>query len=43
MIKFYTEKLEPKKSTVNRLLMFSKSISAIKSEKLDDKFIINLN
>lgn len=43
MIEFYSESFEPKQATVNKLLMFSKSIKTVKSEILKEKLIINLN
>ncbi|WP_313373920.1 hypothetical protein [Chishuiella sp.] len=43
MIEVYSEKLEPKQSTIEKLLLFSKSISTVKSEELKTKLIINLN
>ncbi len=43
MIEFYSESFEPKQATVNRLIMFSKSITSVKSEILKEILIINLN
>lgn len=36
-------KLEPKQSTINKILAFSQSIEGVKSKVLDCKVITNLN
>ena len=43
MNKFYSKNLELKQSTVNKLLQFSQSISAIKTNLLQEKIIVNMN
>ncbi|STD59137.1 Uncharacterised protein [Empedobacter falsenii] len=43
MIEFYSEKFEPKQSTIEKLLMFSKSISALKLNNVKEIIILNLN
>ena len=43
MIEFYSEKFEPKQSTIEKLLMISKSISALKLNSVKQTIILNLN
>jgi hypothetical protein len=43
MKEFYSENLNPKNSTIQQLLMFSKSLKIVKSIVIDEKIVLNLN
>lgn len=42
-MKDFQQILEPQQSTINKLLLFSKSISAVKSHVLKDKILVHIN
>jgi len=43
MVNYYSENLEPKQSTVQQLLMFSKAVKSIQSNILNNQIVFHLN